>query len=75
MGASIGPARAPHRGTASRPRAVTISAAFRILDNTAVSVAHGPLCLALSVYRQKILLKYTLIRTGELKSASNPRRH
>ena len=75
MGASIGPARAPHRGTASRPRAVTIFAAFRILDDMAVSAAQGPLCLAPSVYRQKILLKYTLIRTGDLKSVSNPRRH
>ena len=68
-----------HAGAPSRngeqAAAVTIFAAFRILDDTAVSAAQGPLCLAPSVYRQKILLKYTLIRTGELKSVSNPRRH
>ena len=68
-----------HAGAPSRngeqAAAVTIFAAFRILDDMAVSAAQGPLCLAPSVYRQKILLKYTLIRTGELKSVSNPRRH
>ena len=35
----------------------------------------APLCLSPSVYRQKNLPKYTLIHTGELKSASNPRLH
>ena len=44
-------------GPRGRPIAVTIFAAFRILDDIAASAAHGPVCLAPSVYRQKILLK------------------
>jgi hypothetical protein len=75
MGASIGPARASHRGAREQAAVLTIFAAFRTLDDIAASAAQGPLCQAPSVSRQKILLKYTLIRTGELKSVSNPRRH
>jgi hypothetical protein len=58
---------AAHRGNHLR--------GLRVLNDPAASAADGPLCLSPSVYRQKFLLKYTLIRTGEVKSASNPRPH